>query len=338
MSNIVPAAPRSVLVDMAGRYGMEPAAFEATVRSTCMSGQTVSREQFAAFLLVAKEYGLNPLIKEIYAFPAKGGGIQPIVSIDGWMSMINAHPECDGLEFDDHLDGDGKLAAVTCRIYRKDRSRPTSVTEYMAECRRNTDVWRQWPARMLRHKTAIQCARYAFGFSGIMEPDEADRMRDVTPAADTGLRARLQARQEPAAEGFTAAHRTAPTVSETVADVGPATGEIMDEQAAPDPEQETGGTTEAGVDAPAAAPRLPRETFDAYGGVLVRYGEQEKLKAAAVAFWPEHGGWPPAHPADLDLAKRIMETHKNRAAGKVAIEDAKAHVADLVADSYGEAL
>jgi len=46
----------------------------------------------------------------------------------------------------------------------------------MSECRRDTPTWKRWPARMLRHKAAIQAARYAFGFAGIMEPDEAERM------------------------------------------------------------------------------------------------------------------------------------------------------------------
>lgn len=185
MSNAVTTIerqPRSVLMDMATRYGMEPQAFEATVRATCMppgKERDVSREQFAAFLMVAREYDLNPVTKEIYAFPTRGGGIQPIVSIDGWMSMVNDHPAFDGMEFEDHLDADGRLTAVTCRMFRKDRSRPISVIEYMAECRRSTDVWKQWPARMLRHKAAIQCARYAFGFSGIMEPDEYDRLREA---------------------------------------------------------------------------------------------------------------------------------------------------------------
>jgi transposase len=68
------------------------------------------------------------------------------------------------------------LIAVTAVIYRKDRRHASKVTEYLAECKRNTDVWRQWPARMLRHKAAIQCIRYAFGFAGIMEPDEYERM------------------------------------------------------------------------------------------------------------------------------------------------------------------
>jgi hypothetical protein len=36
---------------------------------------------------------------------------------------------------------------------------------------------------MLRHKAAIQCARVAFGFAGIVEEDEWERMKDVTPVS-----------------------------------------------------------------------------------------------------------------------------------------------------------
>lgn len=179
--------PRSVLVDMSMRYGMEPAAFEATVRATCMkpdkNGKVPSREEFAAFLLVAKEYNLNPLLKEIYAFPAKGGGIVPIVSVDGWVNLINTQAALDGIEFAVEHDDKGGLVSITCRIYRKDRSRPIEVTEYLSECIRSTEPW-QMKHRMLRHKALIQCARYAFGFAGIYDEDEGEKiaaMRDVTP-------------------------------------------------------------------------------------------------------------------------------------------------------------
>ena len=96
-------------------------------------------------MLVAKQYDLNPILKEIFAFPTKGGGIQPIVSIDGWANLINSHPAMDGMEFVDELNDKGALVSITCRIYRKDRSHPVAATEYMAECVRNTDTWRQWP-------------------------------------------------------------------------------------------------------------------------------------------------------------------------------------------------
>jgi phage recombination protein Bet len=169
----------SVLASLASHYGMDKAAFVQTIKATVMSGANVSNEQLAAFCLVAKEHKLNPFTKEIFAFPSRGG-IVPVVSVDGWMKLINSHPDFDGMEFNDSLDAEGKLLAITCRIFRKDRSHPIEVTEYMSECRRSTDVWKQWPARMLRHKATIQAARYAFGFAGIMEQDEAERMVDVT--------------------------------------------------------------------------------------------------------------------------------------------------------------
>lgn len=184
----VPA--RGVIADMAARYGMDKEAFERTLRATVIPVDT-SKEQFAAFLLVAKEYGLNPVVKQIYAFPAKGGGIQPIVSIDGWIHMTINHPQFDGMEFGDNLE-DGKLSSITCRMYRKDRSRPVEVTEYMSECKRDTDTWKRWPARMLRHRATIQCARYAFGFAGIVDPEEFDRMKDVTADATVVERAPLK--------------------------------------------------------------------------------------------------------------------------------------------------
>lgn len=178
-------APKSVLLDMSNRYGMEPAAFEQTLRATVVP-KDCSREQFAAFLLVAREYKLNPMTKEIYAFPARGGGIQPIVSIDGWLNIINSHPSCNGFEFDDHLDKDGKVTAITAKIWRKDRDKPVTVTEYMGECTRDTDTWKKYPRRMLRHKALIQCARYAFGFAGIYDPDEAERIEGATIDHDDG--------------------------------------------------------------------------------------------------------------------------------------------------------
>jgi phage recombination protein Bet len=171
----------SVMMDMAARFGMEPNAFEKVMRATVFPSNGAP-EHLAGFLLVAKEYALNPLTKEIYAFATKGGGIMPIVSIDGWVSLINRNPQFDGLTFDDHLDAKDAVTAITARMFRKDRSHPTEVTEYMSECARPTDPWKQFPRRMLRHKALIQAARYAFGYSGIYDPDEAERIAATEPA------------------------------------------------------------------------------------------------------------------------------------------------------------
>lgn len=166
------------LVSLAAKLDVSEDELKHVIVNTVMpSNKQPTKEQFVAFVSVANLYGLNPLVKEIYAFPTQGGGIQPIVSIDGWLKIINTHPDFDGMTFDDQRE-DGKLVAVTCNIYKKGIKHPVQVTEYMEECAMGTAPWKKYPARMLRHKATIQCGRYAFGISGIIDPDEADRYKD----------------------------------------------------------------------------------------------------------------------------------------------------------------
>lgn len=183
--NTLPSVPTDLLTAVAATAGTQDvAAFSEILAKTIMPSERVRPEQITSFLMVASQYKLNPVTKEIYAFPNRGG-IQPIVSVDGWLKIINSHPQFDGMEFHDELDENGKLLSVTCRIFRKDRSHPIEMTEYMRECSRSTEPWKQWPNRMLRHKATIQAARYAFGFSGIYEPDEAERIEQAQAAATT---------------------------------------------------------------------------------------------------------------------------------------------------------
>ncbi len=176
-------AGQSLVATMANKYGIEPEKFIGTLKSTIFPGGQATNEQVAAFLIVANEYELNPFVKEIYAFPAKGG-ITPIISIDGWLTLINRQPMLNGIEFEDHRSDQGELYAITAKIFRKDRALPVTLTEYMGECRKETEPWKKWPARMLRHKALIQCARYAFGLSGVYDPDEAERIAESEDARD----------------------------------------------------------------------------------------------------------------------------------------------------------
>lgn len=175
-------AKPSALAVMAGRYNVEPTKLLETLKGTVF--QNATNEELMALVVVANEHGLNPFTREIYAFPKKGGGIQAVVSIDGWIRLMNSHPQFDGIEFA-FSDADGDLAC-TATIHVKGRSRPVSVTEYKSECERATDPWKTAPRRMLRHKALIQAARVAFGF-GLTDEDDAGpvEMRNITPNADT---------------------------------------------------------------------------------------------------------------------------------------------------------
>ena len=162
---------QSVLATMASRIEIDPIVLHKTLKETVFKGANDS--EFVALCVVANELGLNPLMKQLYAFPKKGGGIEAMVPIDGWLHMINRHPQYDGLSTTDIDDAKGNIIATECTIHRKDRKHPTVVREYLTECRRKTEPWEQMPRRMLRNKAIIQAGRIAFALSGVVDEDDA---------------------------------------------------------------------------------------------------------------------------------------------------------------------
>jgi phage recombination protein Bet len=190
------APPKSLVAILANQYDMEPAPFLEAIRQTVMpSDKQVSNGQIAAFLMVCHEHHLNPFTREIYAFPAKSGGIQPIVSIDGWVKLINQHPQYNGMDLTMEVGENGKPVSCTCTIYRKDRDRAIPITEYYDECYRNTDPWNKMGKRMMRHKAVKEAARYTFGFAGIVDEDEARDMVNITGISTEMERSTLDAKE-----------------------------------------------------------------------------------------------------------------------------------------------
>lgn len=148
-------------------------------------GASASDAELAIVASTCAKYTLNPLVKECAAF-ISGGKLQIVLMIDGWYKIVNRQADFDGVEFDDIHNEKGELVAIACRMFIKGRSRPVSVTEYMAECcDKKSTVWQKWPARMLRHKAYIQCARMTFGISEMIDEDEAERYkrseREINP-------------------------------------------------------------------------------------------------------------------------------------------------------------
>jgi phage recombination protein Bet len=196
-----PAPKTSLVTRTAERFGIDAARMLPTLKATCFKSSTpASDEQMIALLIVAEQYHLNPFTKELYAYPDKGG-IVPVVSVDGWARIINEHPMLDGIDFEYAPDG----AWVTCILHRKDRAHPIRITEFLEECIRPTEPWRKSPRRMLRHKSLIQCARIAFGFAGIFDEDEAQRIVAVSerPEPKSGAAARVREAMAPRVDSDT---------------------------------------------------------------------------------------------------------------------------------------
>lgn len=193
MSNPLPAQTlgRSVIARMAERFGVDATKMVDTLKATAFQTEKpITNEQLMALCVVADQYKLNPFTKEIYAYPEKkGDGIVPVVGVDGWVRIINEHPQFNGVDFrysDEIIESAEHKPCnewIESVFYRKDRAHPIVVREYLEECYqpprgqyKTPGPWQSHTRRMLRHKTLIQGGRIAFGFAGIYDPDEAERI------------------------------------------------------------------------------------------------------------------------------------------------------------------
>ena len=109
-----------------------------------------------------KNLHLDPLNGEIGFTQYEDGSWQIFITIEGCSKLLNTHSQFNGLVFNqaDTLI-DGVLEWIECSIFRRDRIMPITVREYLIEVRRDHDIWREMPRRMLRHRALQQCVRLA---------------------------------------------------------------------------------------------------------------------------------------------------------------------------------
>lgn len=175
----VPANGAVLIGTMAQRFGVEPRKLMDSLKKVVFkqTNGELSNEELMSVAIVANEYELNPFLKEIYAFRGKNGAIMPMISVDGWLRILNRQPDYDGMSVtwgpDISIPGENKLLPEWCEvaIHRKNLSHPVIHREYMAECLMDTLPWKKHPRRMLKHRAVIQGIRYAFGVSGAFDEE-----------------------------------------------------------------------------------------------------------------------------------------------------------------------
>lgn len=319
---------QKVFEKFGAKYGVDPEVLASTLKQTCFkkprnSDVPISNEQLVALLIVADQYGLNPFTKEIYAYPDKENGIVPVVSIDGWIRIIQEHPQFDGMEFahsdtvlEDKSSNEEKFKHKPCwdwfevTIYRKDRSHATPVTEYFDEVYRpalnvknqNNEwykiatPWQTHTKRMLRHKTIIQAGRVTMGFAGIYDDDEAQRIVGEDDSVVLNVPAgQAQTRSQAAKEALrpagsnTASRATSTPAPTTAPKPTPTNGKHY----TGDPWEEPGASPEPQTQEP--APQQP----------TTEQGWRDAMKAATTRemlddIWDAALAWFDTRPVDLD--------------------------------------
>lgn len=189
---------KSVLQKMSKDLSVDPEVLQKTLIATVCKPiklnngtyRNITTEEFISFIVVANQYHLNPMTKEIYAYPdTKTGGIIPVVSTDGWTKLLTHMPNYKNHRFE-YAEKMVNLAGAKpcpewceCIIEKKDGTE-LRIREYLDEVFRTVQYnspWQTHTKRMLRHKTKIQASREFGGLSGIYDQDEAERIIEAQP-------------------------------------------------------------------------------------------------------------------------------------------------------------
>lgn len=183
---------------MAGKLMVDPMRLKEILKKTAFK-ECKTDEEFAAALIVANKYGLNPLLNQIYVFSSRGGAIVPVVPIDGWIELVKrSNTGYEGVQLIENYPNNADKSkdlpeSVTAKFFVKGQEKPVEITEYMVECRdEKKEPWRRWPRRMLRHKAYIQGARVAFGLSGIFDEDEAERIVEAQIVEESHMKPEVE--------------------------------------------------------------------------------------------------------------------------------------------------
>ena len=133
----------------------------------------------AQFMAIAKAFNLNPWKREVYAIAyGQGNGrkLSIIVGYEVYLRRAEEFPQYDG--FETEFNGEGPNMCCTCKVYRKDRTRPTGATVFLKEYSQNNSMWNTKTHVMLEKVAIATAMRRAFPseFNGM--PYIADELPD----------------------------------------------------------------------------------------------------------------------------------------------------------------
>lgn len=135
--------------------------------------KNASDDEFAQFINVTRNTGLNPYLKEIYWLPRIG----PYISHKGMLKVAKRSVDVyDGMRttvFYKAKDGEinttytGDLFMARCEVFRKDRSHPDVFEAFFEEYKRNSPTWNQYPRLMLVTKAEKGALEKSFPVDGV---------------------------------------------------------------------------------------------------------------------------------------------------------------------------
>jgi len=142
----------------------------ALVRS--IAAPKCTEDEFQLLLYQARTYGLDPLLKQIWAVKYQEGRPASIFAgRDGFLTIAHRSGKFNGMESGVRKDTEGETVGWA-KVYRKDMDHPFCVEVSMKEYNRKQGTWLTHPETMIQKVAEAQALRKAFQISGIYSPEE----------------------------------------------------------------------------------------------------------------------------------------------------------------------
>jgi len=152
------------------------------IRKQLCNNPKVSDAEIQMFSSLCKYQKLNPFLKEAYLIKYGDAPAQCITAYQAFLQRAELHPQYDGFEQSITYDEKTNLP-LTCetKVFRKDRSRPTSWTVKFSEYTSQKSNWLKMPDFMIR-KVSLSCAlRMAFPveYQGLYIEEEFEKQNII---------------------------------------------------------------------------------------------------------------------------------------------------------------
>ncbi len=126
-----------------------------------MVGQNVPQNITKKFIEICKVFNLNPLKKEIYLIPRKGG-VSIVVGYEAYLKRAERSGKLDGWKVWTEGNSEENTLKACIQIKRKDWSEPFYHEVYYLEYKQDTKIWKTKPITMIKKVAIAQGFRLAF--------------------------------------------------------------------------------------------------------------------------------------------------------------------------------
>ena len=173
----VPAKPlpketAPAIVPAVGKFNEKIDLIKAKIAPDCTDSE------FELLMYMANTYGLDPLLRQIWA--VKRSIDKPALIFagrDGMLAIAHRSGHFDGMQSGVVYEGTGKdkkPVSAWCEIWRNDMTHSFKTDVPFSEYNTGYSVWKTNPSAMILKVAEAVCLRKAFSVSGLYAPEEID--------------------------------------------------------------------------------------------------------------------------------------------------------------------